>query len=200
MKSYSVSLIYTKKEPSSIDIALRCCICMATSKEEALGSVINQVSREMKGYSMSNHAVIDVNHELAEITQANNSGKPYDDEVPDEERPPEQSFESDDIASVLSEDNIPIVEKVKETRESKRSLLPEPRYLSESTVEAIKGEGKEMFLPGIQAQQNKFIVAGAYIKGRLSDARKKYTDYFNAKESHSSILSWESWITLKYMD
>jgi len=76
------------------------------------------------------------------------------------------------------------------------------KYLSPSTVDAIRLHGKELSLPGVQATKNKFIVASAYVKGRLDEAREQYKKYFNLScdnKIYTDILTWQSWITTMYV-
>lgn len=72
------------------------------------------------------------------------------------------------------------------------------KYITASTAEAVRN-GKDMFLPGAQATKNKFIVGGAYIKGRLDEARAQYKEYLDKGiQNNDEILTWESWLSFEY--
>jgi hypothetical protein len=88
----------------------------------------------------------------------------------------------------------------KKIKEKKSDVLPERKYMGENTLVRVVN-GESLFLPGVQATKNKFIVAGAYIYGSLNDARKAYLEYikkmrFQYEECKvNGILTWESWLT-----
>ena len=58
----------------------------------------------------------------------------------------------------------------------------------------------DLDLPGVQAQAKKFVVAGAYVQGRLEEARIQYRLYLKREiaEKIEDILTWESWIARKF--
>jgi hypothetical protein len=87
----------------------------------------------------------------------------------------------------------------KRGRPYKQVTTPTMKYLNESTIAAIRN-GKELNLPGVQAQKNKFVVAGTYMKGNLEDARKLYKKYFiSMNDDYYDILTWGSWLISYYI-
>ena len=73
------------------------------------------------------------------------------------------------------------------------------KYLTTSQIRAVKN-GTMLELPGVQAQAKKFVVAGAYVQGRLEEARIQYKLYLKREiaEDIEDILTWESWIARKF--
>lgn len=74
-----------------------------------------------------------------------------------------------------------------------------PKYLGPNTVaEMFKTEGMTINLPGIQTTSKKFIVANAYFKGDLYEARDGYRQYVTEQHKHypldDMILTWGSWL------
>lgn len=63
-----------------------------------------------------------------------------------------------------------------------------PDYLSESTITALRS-GKVLNMPGFQLN-GKFIVAGKYVTGDLTEARKQYHDYIDSCTSFD-VMTWE---------
>jgi hypothetical protein len=154
--------------------------------------------------------------------------KPYSDTVPDEKIPPfinldNHNKEIDELTRFV-EEVIPeppkhvfhetpeprgvetvfpvkgkeVVEKKKAGRKPDPIISPIPKYLSAEVVDAIRG-GNKHFLPGIQAQKNKFVVGGAYIYGRLDEARKEYEKYVDKTPcNNDDILTWESFLAIKF--
>ena len=98
----------------------------------------------------------------------------------------------------------PVVpEPKKETRgrkpkDYKPPVRPEPSYLSQNTIIAVKG-GEEICLRGVQATKAKFIVANTYFYGKLDIAREQYRIYISELiESDKPILSWASWLVEEF--
>lgn len=154
-------------------------------------------------------------------------GAPFDELVPDEETPPVEII-TDYRHIAHAADEEPLVKEKKtrgkrgpykkqkdfkaphigkiETRGRKPAPVPEPKYFSESTINALYN-GAIPNLPGVQATKNKFIVQNTYFSGKLDLIRKQYMKYFNDTKAENEklgegrwlpILTWESWLTSKY--
>lgn len=146
-------------------------------------------------------------------------GRPYSEIVPDEIIPPPTERCEDNLieetkkfmseAEYISTENKS--KKIRGKRGPYKKHISDPgratigsnvKYLTPSTVDAVlKGKELTLPLPGIQATKNKFIVAGAYIAGRLEEARRQYKSYFVLSADskfNNDILTWESWIATEF--
>ena len=139
--------------------------------------------------------------------------KPLGELVPDEKEPPEllPQLAEDELAA-LRNDHGDIAEAAPEPEPKPKKLglykkkvkacddpKSPPKYLGPNTVaEIFKTEGMTINLPGIQTTSKKFVVANAYFKGDLHEARDEYRQYVIEQHKHypldDMILTWESWL------
>lgn len=230
MKPYCVSLVMVKHESEKDDeMILAGELCEAASREEAFGMIALRAlfQKDLIGYNLTKKVLIievpvqmpreNVLHEEAEppkvetIFPVQVTAKmvaPKDDITypePEPELREEHPHEGKNGVDLSKRRGRPSKNPQPE-QAAKKPFVPVKRedegprkYLTTSQIRAVKN-GTLLELPGVQAQAKKFVVAGAYVQGRLEEARIQYRGYLRREidENIEDILTWESWIARKF--
>ena len=215
MKAYSVSLVLIKrKSKGQIGIALTGSICEAVSEAEALGKMVEAAFREIPEYNLSNYVVIEASA-LKVKTEPENVLREEPEPAVVESVFPVAEKEPPASKTEIKEKSKPDIKKEpainppkqrgrpsKQQAEEKARIIAEgPRkYLSTAELSAYMKTGTLPDMPGVQAQPKKFVVSGAYVQGRLEDARILYRKYLEREvaENVEDVLTWGSWIARKF--